>query len=536
MPFAVQVLLGVAGGLGLFIFGMKLMAEGLQKAAGDRLRRILELLTFNRYIAAFTGIIITILVQSSSTTTVMVVGFVNAGLMTLTQAVGTIIGANIGTTVTAQIIAFKITELALPCIAVGVFMSFFVRRRVYRNVGQAVLGFGFLFLGLTFMGDNLSSLRNYPVFINMLATLGQYRLLGIVAGALFTVMVQSSSASTATILVLASNGILELDSALALVLGTNVGTCVTAILASIDTSLTARRAAVAHVLFNLIGAVLFYFLLTPFTQLVAATSGDLARQVANGHLIFNVANTLLFLPFVSWFVQFIIRLVPGEEEDYYPGPQYLDRRMMSTPSVALGAAEKEIGRMAGIALEMIDAAMDILLKNAADLIRHVERREDIVDQLEKEIAVYLAELTHQAITHDQSRQVAIYHHAVNDIERIGDHAENIAVLCQGKIEDNLPFSEAAVEEIRDMYNKVRNISAKAVAAYRAKNHALAREVLLDDDEIDRLEKRLRQRHIRRIKEGRCYPPSGVIYLDILSNFERIGDHATNIAQVVLGEF
>lgn len=536
MPLTVHVLLGVAGGLGLFIFGMKLMAEGLQKAAGDRLRRILELLTFNRYIAVITGIIITVLVQSSSTTTVMVVGFVNAGLMNLTQAVGTILGANIGTTVTAQIIAFKITELALPFIAAGVLMSFFVKRRVYRHLGQAVLGFGLLFLGMSVMGDNLGSLSNYSTFTEMLATLGKYRFLGIVAGALFTVMVQSSSASTATILVLAAGGILELDSAMALVLGTNIGTCITAILAGIGTSLAARRAAVAHVLFNTIGALLFYFFLTPFTELVRATSNDLARQVANGHLIFNVVNTLLFLPFMTWFVALITRVVPGKEEEYVVGPQYLDRRMLNTPSVALGAAEKEIGRMADIALEMIDDAIEILYKNDPDLIRHVERKEDVVDSLEKEIAVYLAELTQQAITGEQSRLVASYLHAINDIERIGDHAENIAVLCQGKIEDNLPFSESAVEEIREMYNKVRNISAKAVAAYRSKNQALAREVLIDDNEIDRLEKRLRQRHVGRINEGRCFPPSGVIYLDILSNFERIGDHSTNIAQVVLGEF
>lgn len=532
----IWLIMAVAGGLGLFIFGMKLMAEGLQKAAGDRLRRILEILTTNRVMAVITGIIVTILVQSSSTTTVMVVGFVNAGLMTLVQAVGTILGANIGTTVTAQIIAFKITELALPMIAVGVLMSFFVKKRVYRHVGQAILGFGLLFLGMTVMGGQLKTLKDVPGFNTMLVTFGEYRLLGILAGALFTALLQSSSASTATIIVLALDGLIPLDSAMALILGTNIGTCITALLASIGANLSARRAAVAHILFNVIGVTLFAFFLTPYTQLVAQTSDELARQVAWGHTIFNVVNTLVFLPFIPLFVKLIVRLVPGEEKILHTAPQYLDRRMLSTPSVALGGVEREIGRMADIALEMVDDALNILIKNDPDLIREVERKEAVVDELESEIAIYLAELAQQSLTEDQSRHLTTYLHAINDIERMGDHAENIAELCHSKIEDSFPFTEAAVEEIKEMYLKARNITAKAIAAFRSKNLALAREVIIDDNEIDRLEKRLRQRHVGRINEGRCFPPSGVLYLDILSNFERIGDHAVNIAQVVLGEY
>lgn len=532
----IWLVMAVAGGLGLFIFGMKTMAEGLQKAAGDRLRRILEVLTTNRVMAVITGIIITILMQSSSTTTVMVVGFVNAGLMTLGQAVGTILGANIGTTVTAQIIAFKITELALPMIAIGVVMSFFVKKRFYRHLGQAILGFGLLFLGMTVMGSQLRTLKDVPGFNTMLATFGQYRLLGIIAGALFTALLQSSSASTATIIVLALDGIIPLDSAMALILGTNIGTCITALLASIGANLSARRAAVAHILFNAIGVTIFAFFLTPYTNFVALTSDQLARQVAWGHTIFNVVNTLLFLPFIPLFVKLIVRLVPGEEKILHTTPQFLDRRMLTTPSLALGGVEREIGRMADIALEMIDDSLNILIKNDQHLIREVERKEAVVDELESEIALYLAELAQQSLTEDQSRHLTTYLHAINDIERMGDHAENIAELCLEKIEDSFPFTEAAVEEIKGMYLKARNITAKAIAAFRSKNMALAREVIIDDNEIDRLEKRLRQRHVGRINEGLCFPPSGVLYLDILSNFERIGDHAVNIAQVVLGEY
>lgn len=532
----VQMVLKVLGGLGLFILGMNMMSEGLQRAAGDKLRRILELLTFNRYIAIITGIIVTMLVQSSSATTVMVVGFVNAGLMDLTRAVGTILGANIGTTITAQIVAFKITEVALPAIAAGVLMSTFVRRRTYRNLGQAILGFGLLFLGISIMGSDLGRLKDYPAIVQLLAALGQYRLLGLLAGMLFTALVQSSSASTATVIVLVQQGVMDLDSAIAVVLGSNIGTCITALLASIGTGLSARRAAVAHVLFNVIGVVIFTIALTPFTDLIQHIASEVDRQVAWGHTIFNTVNTLLFLPFITPFVKLVARLVPGEEDIIEAGPIYLDRNMLKTPSLALGAAEREIGRMADLSLEMIDDAMRMLTKNDISILKAIERKEDVIDQLEKDISVYLANLSQHGLTQDQSRLMASYLHAVNDIERIGDHAENISSLAREKIEDGYPFSESALEELKDMHTKVRNMTAKAIAAYRAKNTALAREVLIDDNEIDRMEKKLRQRHVGRINEGRCFPPSGVIYLDILANFERIGDHATNIAQVVLGDF
>lgn len=531
-----QMLISVLGGLGLFILGMNMMSEGLQRAAGDKLRRILELLTFNRYIAVVTGIIITVLVQSSSATTVMVVGFVNAGLMTLTRAVGTILGANIGTTITAQIVAFKISEIALPAIAVGVLMSMFVKKRVYRNLGQAILGFGLLFLGITIMGSDLKSLNDHPEIIKVLAMFGQYKLLGMLAGMLFTALVQSSSASTAAVIVLVQQGVLGLDAAMALVLGSNIGTCITAILASIGTGLSARRAAAAHVLFNIFGVLIFMVILNPFTDLIQLISNEVDRQVAWGHTIFNVTNTVLFLPFVPAFVKLITRLVPGEEEVLELGPKFLDRNMLKTPSLALGAAEREIGRMADLSLEMIDDAMTLLTKSDLNVLKTIERKEDVVDRLEKDIAVYLADLTQHGLNKDQSRLVASYLHAINDIERIGDHAENISTLVREKIEDGYPFSESAVEELKEMYAKVRNMTAKAIAAYRAKNSSLAREILIDDNEVDRMEKRLRQRHVGRINEGRCFPPSGVLYLDIIANFERIGDHSVNIAQVVLGDF
>ena len=530
-----SILLGVFGGLGLFIYGMKLMSEGLQKAAGNKLRRMIELLTFNRYIALVTGVIVTMLVQSSSTTTVMVVGFANAGLMSLNQAIGTILGARIGTTVTAQIIAFNISDAALPIVGAGVVMAFFVKKRSYRNIGQAVLGFGLLFLGLSTMGGSLSGLRDNPAFIELLSTFGQYSLLGVIAGALFTAVIQSSSASTGVIIVLSMEGILGLDAALALALGTCIGTSVTALLASIGTNLAARRVAVAHVLFNTLGAMIFVWFLEPITSMISLTSTEVARQIAWGHTFFAVASTAIYLPFIPLFTRFIKLVIPGEETDTEMGPKYLDRRLLRTPSMALGAAKKEIERMGLLATEMLENSLAILFKNNPDLIKVVERKEVIVDELESGIAVYLAELSQQSITVGQGRELANYYHAINDLERIGDHALNIAQLCEERVDRKLVFSDQAFKEIQQMYEQTIKISNKAITAFQTTDFSLAREVIRDDREIDRLEKKLRDSHISRVKEGACFPPSGVIFLDIITNLERIGDHSTNVAQVVLGE-
>ncbi|QNO15152.1 Na/Pi cotransporter family protein [Alkalicella caledoniensis] len=539
-----ELIFGAIGGLALFIFGMQLMAEGLQKAAGDKLRRILEVLTTNRFMAVITGVIITVLVQSSSTTTVMVVGFVNAGLMSLAQAVGTIFGANIGTTVTALLVSFKgFNELALPAVAVGVLFSFFAKKRAYRYMGQVILGFGILFLGMNTMSASLKVLRGAPAFLAFVESFGQTPILGIIAGAVFTMSVQSSSAATGVIVAMTLEGILPLPSALALVLGSNIGTCVTAMLASIGANLTARRAAVSHVVFNVMGVVFFLIILRPFTELVVRITPEynnpgvlVARQVANAHIIFNVTNSLLFLPFINQFVKLIVRLVPGEELVVERGVKFIDRRMFKTPALALGSAEKEVARMGDIANYMVTDSINILFENRIDIMKDVEQRESVVDELEKEIAIYLAELSNKGLTGKDSERLTMLLHAINDIERIGDHAENIATLCVGKIEDEIPFSDKAREELASMHEAVIKMTTKAMKAFKDNDSALAKQVIEEDDVVDDLERNLRNRHIERINLGKCHPTSGVIYLDVISNFERIGDHAVNIAQIVLGEY
>ncbi|MBS4021079.1 MAG: Na/Pi cotransporter family protein [Dethiobacter sp.] len=526
----------VIGGLGLFLFGMQMMASGLQKAAGDKLRRILEVLTTKPAVATLTGIVVTVLVQSSSTTTVMVVGFANAGLMTLSQAVGTILGANIGTTITAQLVSFKISAVVFPAVGIGAFLNFFGKRRLHKYVGQAILGFGLLFLGMLTMSEGLSPLRGLPVFSQIMASFAHRPLLGVLFGAAFTALVQSSSASTGVIIALTRQDLITLPAAIALVLGTNIGTCITALLASIGASLSARRAAIAHITFNMMGVFVALLVFRPFTELVMDTGADVARQTANAHTIFNVASTLLVLPFFKYFVALVTHLVPGQEQTIEVGPKYLDKRMLKTPAVAIGGTRQEILRMASLAREMVGEALQVFIRDDRKLMQQVLQKEELVDSLEKEITIYLANLAQHSLTIEQSQSVSGLMHAVNDLERIGDHAQNIIHMAEIKMEEGLAFSEKALEELTDIYSKVDAMLEQAIKAFKNEDLSLARAVVEQDDVVDHLERTLRKSHINRINEKVCYPPAGVIYLDVLSNFERIADHATNFAQVLLGEF
>ncbi len=520
------------GGLGLFLFGIQMMASGMQKAAGDRFRRILEILTNNPILGVLTGIVVTILVQSSSTSTVMVVGFANAGLMNLSQAISVIIGANIGTTVTAQIVSFKIGSFALPAIGIGSLLNFFGRRKFHRYVGQTILGFGLLFLGMTTMSSGMSPLRELEAFHVLLKQFSAYPVLGILSGALFTALVQSSSASTGVIIALTMQDLIPFQSAVPLILGTNIGTCITAILASIGANVAARRAAVAHVMFNVIGVTLALILLGPFTEIMMETAATVPRQVANTHTIFNIMNTIIFLVFLKFFSRLICKIVPGEDLKMDFGPKYLDPRILKSPPLAIGSTKKELLRMAGIAREMLEESMQVFLTGDLKKIKHIEQMEELVDGLEKEINVYLAELSQHSLSKEQSKMVASLMSAANDLERIGDHAENIMQLGELKAEERLPFSTVALEEITGFYKQVDNMLETAVKAFEINDREMADWVVLEDNEVDEQEKVLRKMHIDRINTKKCYPESGVIYLDLLSNLERVGDHANNIADLI----
>ena len=524
------------GGLGLFLFGIQMMASGMQKAAGDRLRRILEILTNRPVIGVFTGVLVTLLVQSSSTTTVMVVGFANAGLMNLSQAISVIIGANIGTTVTAQIVSFNIKALALPAIGIGSILNFFGRRRFHRYVGQAALGFGLLFLGMTTMSEGMLPLRELESFRNILASFAVNPLLGVLCSAAFTALIQSSSAATGVIIAMTTQGLVSLESAVPLVLGTNIGTCITAMLASLGANVAARRAAVAHVLFNVVGVIFALIFIGYFAELIQDTASSVPRQVANTHTLFNILNTVVFMVFLKYFTRLVCLVVPGPEEHIDIGPKYLDPRMLKTPAAAISSSKKELLRMAGIARDIVGEAIQVLVNNDMKKARHIEQMEDLLDGLEKELNVYLAELSQHSLTKHQSTIVGGFMSAANDLERIGDHAKNILQLAEIRNDDRLSFSDQAIREIQLIYEKVAEMLVKSGIAFETEDKTLAQQVVKEDDAVDLFEKILRKKHIERINTKKCSPASGVIYLDVLSNLERIADHAINVAQVVIEDF
>jgi len=521
------------GGLGLFLFGIQIMASGMQKAAGDRFRHILEVLTNKPIIGVLTGVLITILVQSSSTASVMVVGFANAGLMNLSQAISVIIGANIGTTVTAQIVSFEVWVIALPSIGIGSLLNFFGRRKFQRYLGQTILGLGLLFLGMQTMSSGMSPLRELDAFYDMLMQFSRYPILGILAGAIFTALIQSSSAATGVVIALTMQDLIPFDSAVPLILGTNIGTSITAIIAGIGANVAARRAAAAHVVFNVVGVILVLIFLSPFTDLVVQTAESVPRQVANTHTAFNIFNTVVFLVFLKYFNQLICRIIPGEDEKVEFGPKYLDSRILKTPAVAIGGAKQELLRMAGIAREMLDESLQVFLKKDLKKMKHIDQMEELVDGLEKEINVYLAELSQHSMSQQQTKIISNLMSAANDLERIGDHAENIMQLGEMKVEEKLPFSNIALEEISAFSDKISSMLERAIIAFETDDRELALKVYNEDKEIDKQEKELRNDHINRINTKKCYPSSGVIYLDLLSNLERVGDHAKNIAELVL---
>lgn len=529
------IIFGIIGGLGLLIYGIRLMGEGLQRAAGDKLRNILKALTSTPFKGMFVGIGVTSLIQSSSAATVMTVGFVNAGLMTLKQALGVIFGANIGTTVTAQIVAFKLTQYALPAIGIGFFINLFVKKRFWKNLGLFIFGFGILFLGLNIMTSVVKPFGQSETARHFFITFSKNPILGVLTGMLVTFICQSSSATVGMVIALASVGLLDLSSAIPLILGDNIGTCITAMLASINTNISARRSAIGHVLFNVIGTIIVLSLLPLYIKIISYTSTDVARQAANAHTLFNVVNAMIFLPFTGLFANLITRIVPGKEEEAVElGPKYLEKHLINTPLVALDASTKEIIRMAKLAKSMVSDAMDGFLNSDVKALSHVDRKERAVDSLQEAITNYLMELTQVRLSPEQAKKIPALLHSVNDIERIGDHSENLVELAERKIEQSLPFSDEAIAELKNMYSKIQDMCDKIIEALKTNKTEDAEVALEIEDEINRMTDILRQNHINRLGNGTCHVLSGIVFLDMVSNFEKIGDHLANVAEAVAG--
>ncbi|MCR8746145.1 Na/Pi cotransporter family protein [Romboutsia lituseburensis] len=536
-----EIIVNLMGGLGLFLYGMNLMGDGLQKSAGAKLKKIIELLTSNIIMGVLVGALVTAVIQSSSATTVMVVGFVNAGIMSLPQAVGVIMGANIGTTITAQLVSLDLTGMAPVALGIGIILYLFSNKPKQKNLAEILIGFGILFTGMDFMKAAVEPLAGYKGFTDLLLTFGKYPLLGLLLGFGITAIVQSSSASMGMLVALAAKGLIPLEAALPILYGQNIGTCVTSLISSVGANKNARRAAMMHLVFNVLGTIIFLIFLSKPVQhiVVAMDPGNVARQLANTHTLFNIVSVVALLPFTKLIIKIAIKLVPDketdEDEDEVRTVKYIDDRMIETPSIALVNIIKETLRMGEKAKESLNSAMEGLIEKSPEKIERSFKRELMLNNLQKLILNYLLKLSKASLDENSRETVDVLFNTVNDIERIGDHSENIAELAQLAIDSDVSFSELGMVELKDMYNKVISAYTYALEAMRTSNVDLACKVIKMEEQVDIMEKSCRANHMHRLNNSLCSIDNGVIYLDILSNLERISDHAVNIAQQVIAD-
>jgi len=533
-----QLLFGIVGGTSMLLYGIKLSSDGLQQAAGIRLRHLLSTLTSRRWMGVLVGAVVTAFLQSSAATTVMLVGFVSAGFMSLEQTIGVILGADIGTTVTVQLLAFNITQYALLLIAVGVPLMLATRRKQYNYLGQILLGFGLIFLAIKIIGDSTVPLKHEPLIQQMLQGLSSNPELALVLALILTVLIQSSAGTIGLTLTFATQGMLPLSLALPIIFGANVGTSATALFSSIGAPREAQRVALAHALFKVVGVLVFFPLIEPMAALVQLTAPDIARQIANAHTLFNVALTIIVFPLArpfAWLVRQIMPDVPSRERAF--APQYLDERVLDTPALAIGQATREALRMADIVHSMILDSAVVLAKNDETLMETVTRRDDQVDLLEVAIRNFLTKLSEHNLSPELSRQEIGLIYMTSDLEHIGDIiSKSLMPIASKKAEGKMTFSQNGQKELNDLFNKVNENFTLAVAAFTAQNDELAQKVLRHKTRINQIERELRQAHIARLHAG--LPESietSSIHLDTLNDLKRINSHATNIAYVVLGE-
>ncbi len=529
--FSVFLLLG---GLGMFLYGMKMMSDGLENAAGDRMRRVLEVLTGNRFAAVGVGAGVTAIIQSSSATTVMVVGFVNAGLMTLLQATGVIMGANIGTTITAQLIAFDLADIAPLILFIGMLFTVFIKKRTFVRVGEIVLGFGILFLGISLMSQAMEPLREVEGFRNLLVSF-KNPVVGVLFGAIFTAVIQSSSASIGILQALAALGLVGLDSAVYVVLGQNIGTCITAILAAIGTSQSSKRAAGIHLMFNILGTIIYLVVLAIFPSIiswVASISPDnVSRQIANFHTIFNITVTLLLFPFAKPMVNIITRILPEKNmpDRVEKKLVYLDERIAQTPSIALKQTLKELSRMGDIAVSNMRRSLDAYFNRDEQKCKRVMEIEKTVDYLSHNITHYMIEFRGLDLSEHDLKTLGSLHHVVIDMERIGDLAENIAEYTLTMIEKRAKMSEDAEAEIVKMAERTMDTLKASLEVFEKRDKAGLAVVDAMEAEVDIMKKEFLNNHVNRLQERNCDPQTGVTFTNLVATLERAADHATNIA-------
>lgn len=531
------VVISFVGGIALLLYGIRLAGEGLQKAAGGRLRAILTSLTRNRYTGIGVGATITAILQSSSATTVMLVGFVSSGLMNLNQTIGVILGADIGTTATVQLIAFRIYDFAILFIALGVGLMILARRSIVRDIGQGILGFSFIFFAIKIMSDSMAPLRESEYLASFLLYAGSSPITGIVFSAVLTAFIHSSAAVIGMALALSLQHLMTLDVAIPIILGANIGTCAAALISSIGANIEARQVAVAHILFKIVGVAIFYPFIELFQRLIELSSTDIPRQIANAHTFFNVAIAVMFLPVSNHFASLVRKIIPEREGEERFGPKYLDTHVLNTPSLALGQATREALRMADLVQWMLRESIDVFKINDRDLVYRIEQKDDEVDLLDREIKLYLTQIAQSTLTPVESQKEFELIAFTSNMENIGDIIDkNLMELAKKKIASGVSFSEEGLKEIIDFHQKVLENFDISVSAFASRNKDLARKVLRHKVRLGELERELRQAHINRLHRGlRESIDTSSIHLDVLSNLKRINSHITNIAYPILEE-
>lgn len=531
-----SIILGIAAGLGLFLFGMSVMSEGLQKTAGRRLKSFIERMTRNRFIAVIAGTIVTMVIQSSSATSVMVVGLVNAGIMKLSQAVGVIMGANIGTTITSQLISLDVNMIAPILVMVGMVVKMTSKVETRKHIADILIGLGVLFIGMNLLRDSLSPLREVAWFRDLLVSFQHNPIMGILAGFGITLILQSSSASMGILVALAAEGLIPLASALYILYGDNIGTCTTALISSIGSSANAKRVGIIHLTFNILGTIIFSLILGgPIARLVAMIDpGNVARQIANAHSLFNFINVILLFPFGNFLMWVSMKVIRDKPDPVPVQTTHLDHRVLKTPFIATQNALKEMTDMAILSADTIDAAMQALLKKDKDLVMKTLNNEYRINLMEKEIIAYLIELSKSPSLNATDREVidALFH-TINDIERIGDHAENISDLAEKYIDDGLQFDELSLASIYQAHERILTGIKLVIDAIRDGDLPKAQSVMVIEKEFDKFERSTRTATITRMNHAETSIDTGLLILDMLSNLERVSDHFKNIAQTVV---
>ncbi len=535
-----NILLSMAGGLGLFLFGMRVMSDSIEKVAGAKLRRILEIFTTNRFSGMVVGVIFTAIIQSSSACTAMVVSFVNAGLMNLYQAAGVIFGANIGTTVTSQLVSFNLSAYAPVFLLAGVLVAMFCKHEKLKKLADIIIGFGILFLGLSTMSSSMAGMKEEPQVVNLIGSL-RNPLMATLMGLVLTTIIQSSSVTVSIVLLLANQDLLSLSISLYIILGCNIGACTTALLASLSGKKDAKRAALIHFWFNVIGTLFLYVVLfvaqEPVMKLIWAISSDKGRFVANAHTMIKIVQVIVLFPFSKWIVKLSCLCVPGEDRkvNYRESYQlkYIGDKVVFNPATAVVEVIKELDRMASLASENLTRAMNALVTLDEDDINEVYEVEKNINFLNHAITDYLVKINQTTLPIEDLKSLGAIFHVVNDIERIGDHAENVADAARRRKETGISISREAQQELGELLDMVINLIRYSMDMFARSDESHMQEVITLEDGVDRKEKEMQQAHVQRLTRGECTPEAGMMFSDIASGLERVADHATNIAFAVI---